>query len=111
MSIAGLVLAAPAERLAEVEAALRGRESVVETRPTPDDALIRGLAVVVERSSADLKAELESLRDLPGVEALHLVYADYEDDLDEKGEMPCPPPGEGRRRSRPPLDLDGGDLA
>ena len=100
MSIASVVLAAPEGRLADLEAALRGREAVVETRRTPDDAFIRGLAVVVERSSAGLRAELEALRALPGVEELHLIFANYEDDLDGEGHMACPPREASRRRAR-----------
>ena len=91
MSIAGIILVASEDGLDGLEASLRRRECVLEMRRTPADAEIRGLAVVLERPSALLRAELGEMRGLPGVEALHLVYADYEDDLDESGNMPCPP--------------------
>ena len=100
MAIASIIIVAPDERLNGLEALLRGRASVVETRRTPDDAVIPGLAVVLERSSAELRAELEDLSRIPGVDELHLVFANFEDDIDAEGNMPCPPRGEGKRRRR-----------
>ena len=90
MAIAGIILSAPSAALAGLETALRERAGILDVQRTPDDAAIVGLAAVVEQSSAAMQKELTTLRELPGVDDLHLVFADYGDDLDTQGHMPCP---------------------
>ena len=90
MAIAGIILGAPAGALAGVEAAVRGRKGIVDVQRTPADAAIGGLVLVVEQASDEMQGELGALRELPGVEELHLVFANYEDDMDAQGHMGCP---------------------
>ena len=90
MAIAGIILSAPDGALAGLEAAVRGRAGIVDVQRTPADAEIRGLVLVVEQASDTIQKELGALRELPGVEDLHLVFANYEDDMDKQGNMVCP---------------------
>lgn len=90
MAIAGIILSAPAGELAGLEAAVRGRAGIVDAQRTPADAPIGGLVLVVELASDNIQKELGALRELPGVEELHLVFANYEDDMDNQGHMACP---------------------
>ena len=90
MAIAGIILSAPAGALANLEAAVRGRAGIVDVQRTPADAEIRGLVLVVEQASDKIQQELGALRQLPGVDDLHLVFANYEDDMDVQGHMGCP---------------------
>ena len=90
MAIAGIILSAPDGALVGLEAAVRDRKGVVDVQRTPADAEIRGLVLVVEQTSDVIQKELGALRELPGVEDLHLVFANYEDDMDKQGHMDCP---------------------
>ena len=90
MAIAGIILGAPAGALAGLEAAVRGRAGIVDVQRTPADAEIGGLVLVVEQASDKIQGELPALRELPGVDELHLVFANYEDDMDAQGHMGCP---------------------
>ena len=90
MAIAGIILGAPAGALAGLEAAVRGRAGIVDVQRTPADAEIGGLVLVVEQASDKIQGELSALRELPGVDELHLVFANYEDDMDAHGHMGCP---------------------
>ena len=90
MAIAGIILSAPDGALVGLEAAVRDRKGVVDVQRTPADAEIRGLVLVVEQTSDVIQKELGALRELPGVEDLHLVFANYEDDMDKQGHMVCP---------------------
>ena len=100
MAIAGIILAAPAEVVDGVEAALGQRLGVVEVRRTPADAEIAGLAVVLERPAEGLQEELQALGRLPGVRELHLTFANYEDDMDAQGHIRCAPCGVPLRDAR-----------
>ena len=93
MSIAGIILSAPAEALAGLETAVRNRAGIVDVQRTPADAEIGGLVLVVEQPSDAIQKELGVLRQLPGVDDLHLVFANYEDDMDKQGHMVCPAQG------------------
>ena len=90
MAIAGIILSAPDGALVGLEAAVRDRKGVVDVQRTPADAEIRGLVLVVEQTSDVIQKELGALRELPGVEDLHLVFANYEDDMDSQEHMVCP---------------------
>ena len=90
MAIAGIILGAPASALAGLEAAVQGRAGIVDVQRTPADAAIGGLVLVVEQASDKIQQELAALRELPGVDELHLVFANYEDDMDAQGHMGCP---------------------
>ena len=90
MAIAGIILSAPAEALAGLETAVRSRAGIVDVQRTPVDAEIGGLVLVVEQPSDAIQKELGALRQLPGVDDLHLVFANYEDDMDKQGHMHCP---------------------
>jgi nitrate reductase NapAB chaperone NapD len=90
MAIAGIILGAQTGALAGLEAAVRGRTGIVDVQRTPADAEIGGLVLVVEQPSDKIQHELGVLGKLPGVEELHLVFANYEDDMDAQGHMECP---------------------
>jgi len=98
MAIAGIILSASAGALAGLEAVLSGRAGILDVRRTPEGAENGGLVVVVEQPSAALQTEFKALCDLPGVDDLHLVFADYGDDMDKQGHMACPA-HEPRRRA------------
>ena len=49
-----------------------------------------GAVLVVEQASDKIQQELVALSQLPGVDELHLVFANYEDDMDAQGHMECP---------------------
>ena len=99
MAIAGIILSAPDGALVGLEAAVRDRKGVVDVQRTPADAEIRGLVLVVEQASDTIQKELGALRELPGVEDLHLVFANYEDDMDKQGHMDCPAHEPRQRRA------------
>ena len=107
MAIAGIILSAPDGALAGLEAAVRGRAGIVDVQRTPADAEIRGLVLVVEQASDTIQKELGALRELPGVEDLHLVFANYEDDMDKQGHMNCPT-HEPRHRRTESNDMPSG---
>ena len=90
MAIAGIILSAPDEALGGLETAVRSRAGIVDVQRTPADAEICGLVLVVEQPSDAIQEELGVLRQLPGVDDLHLVFANYEDDMDKQGNMVCP---------------------
>lgn len=90
MALAAIILVVDAENREAVEKMARCQNHVLETRPTPPDAQIHGLAVVLEASSDKLTAELKRLESLPGVTELQFVFADYGDDLHSDGTMPAP---------------------
>ena len=105
MAIAGIILATHPGEVEGVEAVLRQREGVLELRRTPASAVVGGVVAALECPARDLPGELEGLRHLPGVREVHLVFANYEDDLDARGSAPCPPGGaplqDLRRRGAP----------
>ena len=107
MAIAGIILSAPDGALVGLEAAVRDRKGVVDVQRTPADAEIRGLVLVVEQTSDVIQKELGALRELPGVEDLHLVFANYEDDMDKQGHMDCPA-HEPRHRRAECTDIPSG---
>ena len=90
MAIAGIILSASAGALAGLEAVLSGRAGILDVRRTPEGAENGGLVVVVEQPSAALQTEFKALRDLPGVDDLHLVFADYGDDMGLHIRQICP---------------------
>ena len=107
MAIAGIILSAPDGALVGLEAAVRDRKGVVDVQRTPADAEIRGLVLVVEQTSDVIQKELGALRELPGVDDLHLVFANYEDDMDKQGHMDCPA-HEPRHRRAESSDMPSG---
>ena len=107
MAIAGIILSAPAGALAELETAVRNRTGIVDVQRTPADAEIGGLVLVVEQPSDAIQKELGALRQLPGVDDLHLVFANYEDDMDKQGHMVCPA-HEPRHRRAESSDMPSG---
>ena len=106
MAIAGIILSAPDEALGGLETAVRSRAGIVDVQRTPADAEIGGLVLVVEQPSDAIQAELGALRQLPGVDELHLVFANYEDDMDKQGHMDCPA-HESRQRKAGGNDMLG----
>ena len=107
MAIAGIILSAPVGALVGLEAAVRGRAGIVDVQRTPADAEIRGLVLGGEQTSDTIQQELGTLRELPGVEDLHLVFANYEDDMDNQGHMDCPA-HEPRHRRAESSDMSHG---
>ena len=82
MAIAGVLLTVPKEDQDLVGQALEAIPEVVQFAPTPDNAQIQGLALVLECPAKDLTKRLEDLGQIPGVLDVGLTYAEYSDDLD-----------------------------
>ncbi len=95
MAVVGLVLIPLPGREDALAAALDGFPGVVERR----DAEAGRLVAVLECSSRDIRDRLEALASLEPVLELSVAYADYEDDLDVDGHMPCPPHRKRRDRA------------
>ncbi len=107
MAIAGIILSAQEGEVAGMEDVVCGRTGIVDVQRTPVDEEIRGLVLVVEQTSDTIQKELGALRELPGVEDLHLVFANYEDDMDNQGHMDCPA-HEPRHRRAESSDMSHG---
>ena len=56
------------------------------------------LAAVLESPSRRLQEDLEALNGLDHVLQLDVAYVNYEEDLDGRGHMDCPPDGGHRPR-------------
>ena len=95
MAVVGLVLIPLPGREDALSAALDGFPGVVERR----DAEAGRLVAVLECSSREIRDRLEALASLEPVLELSVAYADYEDDLDADGHMPCPPHRKRRDRA------------
>lgn len=104
MAIAGIVVSAPQERLAELRILLLGQRGVLEVRET---AGAGRLAVVLESPSHTLQRDLEHVNGLPHVLMLDVAFINYEDDLDSQGHMRCPP--HRRKEQCLVLSEDGAD--
>lgn len=85
MAIAALVLHC-AGGLPELAIALEALPGVVDKRQVPPDKI----ALTLEAPSQDLTGRLKSLKNLPNIWDLELVYVNYEDDLDAHGHIACP---------------------
>lgn len=92
MAIASLLLNIAETERKTLEAALEARKDVIEKKETPENAVQKGLILVVESPSDMMAGTLREIAALPGVLELNLVYANYEDDLESDGTMPCSHP-------------------
>lgn len=93
MAVVGLVVIPLPGRERAAADALAAFPGVVEQRQADEGRLV----AVLECSSRDIRDRLEAVAALEPVLEMSVAYADYEDDLDADGHMPCPPP---RRRRR-----------
>lgn len=85
MAIASIVLHSTGS-LSELEKALQALPGFVDATPVPPDKL----AVTIESPAEKLPETLKQAASLPAVWNMELVYANYEDDLDEEGFMTAP---------------------
>ncbi|MBQ7609264.1 MAG: chaperone NapD [Desulfovibrionaceae bacterium] len=91
MAIASLLLNISESDRKALHTSLTARQDILEIQDTPENAAQKGLILVVECPSDALSGTLKEIADLPGVLELNLVYANYEDDLECDGTMPCSP--------------------
>lgn len=88
MAIAGIVVSVLCEHLKPLCSELRATKGVLEVQEVPGTDK---LAVVLESPSQSLQGYLEYVNGLPHVLALDVAFINYEDDMDNQGNMPCPP--------------------
>ncbi len=93
MAVVGLVVIPLPGQEDAAARALASFPGVVEQRQADGGRLV----AVLECSSRDIRDRLEEAAALEPVLELAVAYADYEDDLDDEGHMPCPPPRRKRR--------------
>lgn len=96
MAIAAIVVYCEPERLQNLSEALQTFAARIEARIMGTDRI----AATVEASSDLLPIILKKIQDLPDVFNLELIYVNYEEDLDENGNMPCAPMREVLDRSQ-----------
>ncbi len=88
MAIASLLLNISETDRKALTATLTARKDITEVKDTPENAVQKGLILVVECPSDAIAGTLQEIAALPGVLELNLVYANYEDDLGSDGTMP-----------------------
>jgi len=99
MAIAGLVVLTTRDACGAVRDALQSAENITDLRPGGDDCR---LAAVLEAPAADMEDELARLREWEGVLAVDIALLSYEDELEDGGEIPCPPRKQ-RKRAAPEI--------
>ncbi|MBQ9537615.1 MAG: hypothetical protein IJU79_07525 [Desulfovibrionaceae bacterium] len=82
MAIASVILKVTQAKLDAVEATLTNMRECVELQRLHSVNVESGFAVVLECQGAKLAHLLEHLEQLPDVEELNLIFANYEDDLE-----------------------------
>lgn len=60
---------------------------LIESRAVPPNRI----AATLETPADKLFDVLQQIQILPAVHNLELVYVNYEDDLENSGQIPCPP--------------------
>lgn len=93
MAIAGIVVTGLREQMAETRKRLEGVPGLAEIHPM-DDAK---WAAVLEAPSESMETALSDLKDIEGVLTVDLAFLSYEDDLADRGTIPCPPHKPRRR--------------
>ena len=98
MAVAGLIVHGDKGGAEAVRARLSAFPGIVETRDLGDAWRV---AAVLESPAADIQKQLEAIQALPEVLHVDVAYANFEDDVDESGHIPCPlPPEGGHKRHR-----------
>lgn len=87
MAIAAIVLHAHPADLKSLLTLLKAEKNILDCQQAAEDRI----ALTIETSAATLLQALEKIKSLQGVWNLELVYANYEDDLDQNGSIACPP--------------------
>ena len=83
MAIVSLLVTVEPNNLANVAAGLTARSDVFNYEQLPENADRTGFAVGLECLGDKLPAIIREISALPNVVEVHLVYVNYEDDLDE----------------------------
>lgn len=99
MAIAGLLIMTEAAQRQDVRARLAAAPHVAETRDTEDPFR---LAAVLEAPADQVEGAMAAMSTWEGVLAVDLAFLSYEDDLEDKGYIPCAPhkPGVHREPGR-----------
>lgn len=87
MTIAGLVIMGTAQSMKALKAKLMGNPSIVEIQESSEDTRI---AAVVETDSDKVESFMSSLLEWDEVVTVDVAYINYEDDIEDKGHIPCP---------------------
>ena len=88
MAVAGLIVHGDKGEAQAVLAQLAAFPGIVETRDLGDMCRV---AAVLECPGLALQKTLEAIAALETVLHLDVAYVNHEDDIDENGNMPCPP--------------------
>ncbi len=94
MAIAGIVVTGLRERMAEISKQMEGVPGLTEMHPVDDGGK---WAAVLEAPSEHMETALSDLKDMEGVLTVDLAFLSYEDDLTDRGAIPCPPHKPRRR--------------
>lgn len=93
MAIAGIVVTGLRERMAEIRKQMEGVPGLTEIHPADGPKW----AAVLEAPSEHMETALSGLKDIEGVLTVDLAFLSYEDDLADRGAIPCPPRKPRRR--------------
>jgi len=99
MAIAGLVLLTTQDACVAVRDALQAAENITDLHSGGDACR---LAAVLEAPAAAMEDELARLREWEGVLAVDIALLSYEDELEDGGEISCPP-RKPRKRAAPEI--------
>ncbi len=87
MAIAGLVVTVDPSISEEMATQLSAQVHLVDVQISHDPSK---LVVVLEISADKVKDEIQALQEIENILAVDIAYINYEDDIEEKGEVPCP---------------------
>lgn len=86
MAIAAIVIHTSPENLEAAKASLQERPEIVEASIVPPAKIAAALETPVQT----LQSSLEAIQALSWVWNLDLAYVNYEDDLEQSGQIACP---------------------
>ncbi|MDR0466212.1 MAG: chaperone NapD [Deltaproteobacteria bacterium] len=93
MAIAGLVLLTTPEAYGAVLEALRADEGIADVQPVEEPCRI---AAVLEAPSQDMEDALSRILAWEGVLTVDIALLSYEDEVEDGGEIRCPPRKSGK---------------
>lgn len=90
MAIASVLLNVMPEDMKGLEKQFNSFSCLTDCKKLPESSNFTGFAAVIEAPAGDLTEKMKELASLPEVIELQLVFADYEDDLDDSGQIDMP---------------------
>lgn len=81
MAIASILIHVDPSHVADIFALLSARSDITDIQYPKTQKKEALIALVLETQSDQLLSHLNEIKEIPGVFELHLVFADYEDDL------------------------------